>query len=214
LDAGTLARIFEPLPSEDQGAGLANVYRFFRQIGGDMIMTSAPGGGTSVSIYMPSSGRIIPEPEAAIATEAAPPAAQEAPVEESSSEEAVAPSIGTVLVVEDEEGVRSLIKKILQRNGYSILEAADDDTAVKLTLTHEGRIDLLVTDVVMPQTSGLSLADKLKEVRPELKVLFVSGFTDDATITSGLLPPGTAFLQKPFTLSSLLTKVQDVMGLP
>jgi DNA-binding response OmpR family regulator len=165
-------------------------------------------------MYLPGGGRIIPEPEAAIATEVAPPAAQEAPVEESSSEEAVAPSIGTVLVVEDEEGVRSLIKKILQRNGYSILEAADDDTAVKLTLTHEGRIDLLVTDVVMPQTSGLSLADKLKEVRPELKVLFVSGFTDDATITSGLLPPGTAFLQKPFTLSSLLTKVQDVMGLP
>ncbi len=118
----------------------------------------------------------------------------------------------TVLVVEDEEGVRALMQKILRRQGYTVIEAANGAEALDLVKTYEKTIHVLVTDVVMPQMGGRALAEQLKGVRPNIKVLYVSGFTDDAVIQSGLLPPGTAFLQKPFTLSSLLGKVRDVLS--
>lgn len=118
----------------------------------------------------------------------------------------------TVMVVEDEEGVRALMQKILRRQGYRVIEACNGAEALDVAREHEGTIHLLVTDVVMPQMGGRALAEQLKSLRPDVRVLYVSGFTDDAVIQSGLLPPGTAFLQKPFTLNSLLTKVREVLS--
>ena len=125
-----------------------------------------------------------------------------------------APARETVLVVEDEEGVRALMQKILRRQGYTVIEAANGAEALELVKSREETIHLLVTDVVMPQMGGRVLAEQLKGIRPDIKVLYVSGFTDDAVIQSGLLPPGTAFLQKPFTLSSLLAKVREILTGP
>jgi two-component system, cell cycle sensor histidine kinase and response regulator CckA len=116
------------------------------------------------------------------------------------------------MVVEDEGGIRALVRKILKRQGYTVLEASNGDEAMKICQEHTGKIDLLITDVVMPNIGGRELVDKLKERCGDMKVLYVSGYTDDAGIYAAELPPGTAFLQKPFTLGSLLDKVKDVLS--
>jgi two-component system, cell cycle sensor histidine kinase and response regulator CckA len=117
----------------------------------------------------------------------------------------------TILVVEDEEGIRTLMRKILARNGYQVLEASGGEEAARIAGSHAGRIHLLVTDMAMQDMSGRELSEKLRKSLPELRVLFASGYTDDLLIHSGALPSGTAFLQKPFTLGSLLEKVREVL---
>jgi hypothetical protein len=117
----------------------------------------------------------------------------------------------TVLVVEDESGIRALIRKILRRQNYEVLEAGSPDEAMEVARTHPGRIDLLVTDLTLPQRGGRQLADEMNAVLPHLKVLYISGYTDDTAVYEGEVPAGAALLQKPFTLGSLLAKVREVL---
>ena len=145
-----------------------------------------------------SAGEVTAEP--AIAAEP-PPAPPEPPA-----------PLATILVVEDEAGIRALVRKILRRQGYEVLEAANGQDALALCREHGQRVELLITDVLMPQMGGRELVERLQTQGHDMKVLYVSGYTDDATVYSGDLPPGTAFLQKPFTLGSLLDKVKEVLA--
>jgi CheY-like chemotaxis protein len=118
----------------------------------------------------------------------------------------------TILLVEDEDAVRSLAGKVLRALGYSVLEAALGKEAMEIAATHPSAIDLLLTDVVMPGYSGAELARQLVESRPSLKVLYMSGYTDEAIIHHGVLAANIAYLQKPFTPSVLATKVREVLS--
>jgi CheY-like chemotaxis protein len=119
-----------------------------------------------------------------------------------------------VLLAEDADPLRAVARQILKRNGYTVLEAPDGKAALDKAAEHDGPIHLLITDVIMPEMSGRQLAERLRERRPELKVLFVSGYTDNAIIRHGVLEPGIAFLQKPFSPESLARKVREVLDLP
>ena len=121
---------------------------------------------------------------------------------------------GTVLLVEDEEMVRVLARRVLTESGYTVLEAAGGAEAVELAAEHPGPVDLLLTDVVMPGMSGRELADRLRPLRPEMRVLYTSGYTDDAIVRRGISASGTAFVAKPFTPDSLARKVREVLGPP
>ena len=120
----------------------------------------------------------------------------------------------TVFVVEDDEMVRALIRRMLETRGYTVLLAPHGDEALQLLERHPGRVDLLMTDVVMPGMSGRDLADRVAERRPGIKVLYLSGYTDDAIVRHGVLEPGIAFLQKPFSADALARKVREVLDSP
>ena len=198
MDKQTQARLFEPFfttkaEGKGTGLGLSTVYGIVKQSGGNIWVYSEPGHGTTFRIYLP---RIE---EAAQAVE--PDKAQE-PSPRGSE---------TILLVEDEAGVRNLAKTILQTQGYTVLEAAQGEEALRLSGQHVGLIHLMVTDMVMPEMSGRELAERLKPLRPNMKILFVSGYTDKAMLHNGELDPGMAFLQKPFTLQTLARKVREVL---
>jgi len=198
MDEATKARIFEPFFTTKEmgkgtGLGLAVVYGIVKQSGGFIYAYSEPGRGTSFKIYLP---RV------------------EATVHREKSEASPSRSPGgteTVLVVEDEEPVRELTRLTLQMNGYKVLEAGHGTEALRVAEQHPGPIHLLVTDVVMPQMGGPEVAERLTAVRPGLRVLFLSGYTDDAVIRHGLLGSGVAFLQKPFSVDALTRKVREVL---
>lgn len=118
----------------------------------------------------------------------------------------------TVLLVEDDEAVRRLTERILRSAKYQVLVAADGEEALALMARHSGPVHLLVTDVVMPRMSGRELADRLRQVKPQVKVLFMSGFTDDAIMQHGVLERGAQFINKPFSAADLTCKVQEVLG--
>ena len=156
---------------------------------------SEVGQGTSFKIYLPRVD--APAPQAAV-------------------EEAAALLDGseTVLVAEDEEAVRQIIEKALQARGYRVMVARDGSEALALATRHAGQIDLLVTDVVMPDMNGRELSQRLTRVRPRIRTLYLSGYTDDAILHHGVLEEGVAFLQKPFSLGALARKVRDVIEAP
>jgi CheY-like chemotaxis protein len=169
----------------------AQAYLAVRAWGGDIVRT--PG---LTSVYLRPGAE--PAPEAA-------PAATPEPAQES------APERETILLVEDEGGIRALVRKILKREGYQVLEAASGEEAVRIGLSHIGRIDLLLSDVTLPGISGREIADRLRPSMPHLKTLFISGFSEDRSVYGPEPAAGAAFLQKPFTLGALLSKVRGVI---
>ena len=196
MNPETVSHIFEPFfttkpKGKGTGLGLAMVYGVVVQSGGHVAVESKVGKGTSFKVYLPRVESVVP-------AEALPPA------------EALKGS-ETILLVEDEEQVRRLACEILQASGYTILEASGGLDALQVCETNHGGIQLMVTDVVMPGMSGRELADELSTVRPEMKVLYVSGYTEDAIGEYGVLEEGVNFLQKPFRPSDLARKVRDVL---
>jgi CheY-like chemotaxis protein len=198
MDAVTKAHIFEPFfttkgPGKGTGLGLATVYGIVAQSGGVIGVESEPGQGAAFTIDLPHADA-PPDPR----TEAAGPGRSPQGSE-------------TVLLVEDEAAVRGLARDVLQRQGYTVLEAADGDEALRLGRQHDGPIHLLVTDVVMPHMGGRELADQLTAGRREMKVLYMSGYADDAILQQGISQTGVAFLEKPFTAATLAARVREVL---
>jgi len=190
MDEETRARAFEPFfttkePGSGTGMGLATVYGIVRQSGGEIDLHSELGHGTTFEIYLP---RVDEEAiAAAVATEAA----------------AVPRGSETILLVEDEASVRTFARRALEGLGYVVLEASDGAEGAARATEHTGRIDLLVTDVVMPRVGGRELAERLRAARPELPILFMSGFSGNAVSGADLTPPGALVLAKPFTREGL-----------
>ena len=202
MDDATRERLFEPFfttkePGKGTGLGLSTVYGIVRQSGGHIWVYSELGRGTTFKICLPVVAE-KPEREAA-------------PVEAARSG---ARGAETVLLVEDAPRVRAVVREILEMNGYRVLEAHDGQQAIELSRAHPGPIQLMVTDVVMPQMSGRELAQHLGRARPDMRVLFMSGYTDNAIVRHGVLEAGTAFLSKPFTPDALAAKVREVLDAP
>jgi len=198
MDEDTKARIFEPFfttkeQGKGTGLGLATVYGIVKQSGGFIWVYSEPGHGTTFKIYLP---RVEGAADAL-----APPVGTAA----------VPRGTETVLIVEDEEAVRALAKTALARKGYRVLEAANGGEALLLCESERAPIHLLVTDVVMPGLGGADLAQRLAPLRSEMKVLFISGYTDRAAARHGTMQPGAAYLEKPFSLDALARKVREVL---
>jgi len=194
-----LAHLFEPFYTtkplgKGTGLGLATVYGIVKQSGGYIWVESTPGEGTSFMIHFP---RVSPGAETRVgrATNAR---------EVSGTE--------TILLVEDQQEVRDVVRETLQRHGYNVLEAVDGDAALALLQAGAGPVHLLLTDVVMPHMSGRELVDNITKLDGCMKVLYTSGYTDDAIVRHGVLDAGIAFIQKPFTPEQLLTRVRDVLG--
>jgi two-component system, cell cycle sensor histidine kinase and response regulator CckA len=199
MDAATKAHIFEPFfttkgPGKGTGLGLATVYGIVKQNNGFIWVYSEPEVGTTFKIYLPRYTH--PDGEAA-----APPAAPP---------QALPRGAEIVLLVEDEPVVRRLTRELLEMQGYAVLEAAGGEEALEISGRQE-RIDLLLTDMVMARISGRELADRLRARRPELKVLYMSGYTDDTVVRRGLLERSLAFIQKPFSQELLARKVREVL---
>jgi len=197
MDATVRAHLFEPFFTTKEvgkgtGLGLATVYGIVKQSDGYISVYSEPGRGSSFKVYLPR----IEAPAAAAA--AAP-------------KTGAARGSETILVVEDEPAVLTLSRRALEAQGYVVLAAADGTDALRVVERHGGTIHLLLTDVVMPGFSGRELADQLAARRPGVRVLYMSGYPGDAVVQHGTLPPGSAFLQKPFSPDGLARKVRDVL---
>ena len=201
MDAETQKHIFEPFfttkeKGKGTGLGLATVYGIVKQSEGYIWVDSAPGAGTTVRVYLPwVEAEPVPEPKPPVAPEQMPARGTE-----------------TVLLVEDEDMVRRMTREVLEGAGYRVLEASSGFEALRVSAGHGGRLDLLLTDVVMPGMSGRELAERLAPVRPGMKVLYMSGHTDDAIFHHGVTQAGTGFLQKPFTPDALERRVRDLLG--
>jgi PAS domain S-box-containing protein len=198
MDPDTQARIFEPFfttkgPGKGTGLGLSTVYGIVKQSGGYIFAYSEVNRGTTFKIYLP---RIEGSVE---------------PLEQAKTPLARCAGSETVLLVEDEPGVRILVRETLRMYGYIVLEARHGYEALLIEQEHLNQIQLLITDVVMPQMSGREVADRLLSARRDLKVLYISGYTEAAVIHHGVLDPGTAFLQKPFSPDDLIRKVRQVL---
>jgi CheY-like chemotaxis protein len=172
------------------------VYGIVKQSGGYIWVYSEPGKGTSFKVYLPH----VTAEEVVAAEQPAAPAP--APMETARE---------TILVVEDEVNLRRLTRQFLENQGYTVLEAADGAAAVQICVAHQGIIHLLLTDVIMPGMNGRELAHRVSEIRPNMKVLYMSGYTENAIGHNGTLDAGITLLQKPFTLHALKAKVREVL---
>jgi two-component system cell cycle sensor histidine kinase/response regulator CckA len=198
MDETTQARIFEPFfttkaAGKGTGLGLAMVYGFVKQSGGHIEVESVPGQGTVFRLYLPRSEKTEPS---------------RLPVREDFR---IPKGEETILLVEDEEAVRTLARLVLESYGYQVLEAADGQEGLTLARNHSGSIHLVVTDMVMPRMSGRQLADRLAEERPNLPILFMSGYTDDAVLQSGASGAGLGFMPKPISPLALARKVRQIL---
>jgi CheY-like chemotaxis protein len=197
MDADTKAKIFEPFfttkaPDKGTGLGLATVFGIVKQSGGHIEVYSEVDIGTTFKVYLPRHRQI---------TEASEP----------QHEDVTAPGTETILLAEDDEAVRTLARMILEGQGYKVLQARNGIEAIQVCEKYAEPIHLLITDVVMPNLNGRQTAEKLIELRREMKVLFLSGYTDDAIVRHGVLQANVPFLQKPFTANALALKVREVL---
>lgn len=197
MDETTRARLFEPFfttksAGKGTGLGLSTVFGIIQQSGGSLEVYSEPDRGTSVKVYLPR----IDQPVA---------------VEAEELKRKAVRGTETILVVEDDEMVRKLVRETLEREGYRTMDAADPVEARRIADDHRGEIQLLITDVVMPKVSGRDLAAQITARQPSVKVLYMSGYTDNAVVNSGILEKEAAFLQKPFTPEALARKVREVL---
>lgn len=198
MDSAIQARIFEPFfttkeQGKGTGLGLSTVYGIIKQSGGDITVYSEPGQGTTFKIYLPATEA----PAISLATP------QTQMVSHHSTE--------TILLVEDDDSLRSLVRKTLQAEGYTILAAGSGAEALSLVKQLHGEVDLLLTDVVMPSMSGREVAEQLSALYPKAKILFMSGYTNDTVVRHGLLTTEIEFLAKPFTPNTLITRVNTLL---
>ena len=197
MDRETQSRIFEPFfttkeKGKGTGLGLSTVYGIVKQSSGYVMVQSELGSGTTFQIYLPLVEGIAEKHSTAV------PEAVGGPE--------------TILLVEDEESVRQLVRDTLAAKGYQVLDAENGEAGIAIAAQHSGKIDLIITDVVMPGMGGREMVKQLLETRPETKVLYLSGYTEDAIVSDGSIEKGTTFLQKPFTLQNLCRKVREVLG--
>ncbi len=199
MDAATQARIFDPFfttkdVGKGTGLGLSTVFGIVKQSGGSIWVYSEVGMGTTFKIYLPHR-HDEPADKA--------PAPEPPPVSRNGSE--------TILLVEDDEDVRELVRTILTRQGYQVLDARTGEEALGVLERHPGAVHLMVTDVVMPKMSGREVAERVQALRPSVRVLYMSGYTDHSVIHHGVLEAGVAFLQKPITPANLMQKIREVL---
>jgi len=199
MDEATKARIFEPFFTTKQqgkgtGLGLATVYGIVKQSGGYVWVYSEPGRGTTFKVYLPRVEAAAEHPVPAI------PAGE------------VRGGSERILLIEDEDGVRALAHEVLRRQGYEVIDARrGDDALALLAKERPGSVQLVLTDLVLPGLTGHELLERIQRLRPEAKILFMSGYTDRAALAQAVFPPGTPFLQKPFTPAVLARKVREVL---
>jgi two-component system cell cycle sensor histidine kinase/response regulator CckA len=197
MDAATQSRIFEPFfttkrAASGRGLGLSTVHGIVEQSGGQIAVESAPGQGTTFTIYLPRYWG----PEAAIGTA-----------------DQRLPQVGTetLLLVEDEAAVRASVRRLLEWHGYTVLEARNGEDALRVYEANESGIDLVLTDLVMPEMGGHELIERLRARDPSLRVLFMSGYTERDFTSNGSIPPGTGFVEKPFTVETLMRRLREVL---
>jgi PAS domain S-box-containing protein len=198
MDKETQSRIFEPFfttkeKGKGTGLGLSTVYGIVKQSGGYVMVQSEEQRGTTFQIYLPRVEGVAEKHAAPVA-------------------HAAMGGTETVLLVEDEDSVRQLVRDTLAAKGYRVVEAENGEAGMAAAAQHEGKINLVITDVVMPGMGGRELVKQLVQTRPGTKVLYLSGYTEDAIINEGTIERGAAFLQKPFTLQNLSRKVREVLG--
>jgi two-component system cell cycle sensor histidine kinase/response regulator CckA len=198
MDEQTKVRLFEPFfttKEKDRGTGLglSTAYGIVKQSGGNIWVYSEPGLGTTFKVYLPRdlSGTTAVTKAPGVVTRAT--------------------GTETILLVEDEDALRSVVRRALEAVGYTVVSAAAGDEALTTSAQHAGEIQLLLTDVVMPQMSGRVLAQELAKARPAIKILYMSGYTDNAIVHHGILDAGTHFIGKPFTAAALTLKVREVL---
>ncbi|HEU0109111.1 MAG TPA: ATP-binding protein, partial [Vicinamibacteria bacterium] len=201
MDAETQARIFEPFfttkeKGKGTGLGLATVYGIVKQSGGSIWVYSEPGHGATFKVYLPAVDQPVQAQGSEVVESAAPRGSE------------------TVLVVEDEETLREIVREALQASGYNVLEARHGAEALRICESHATPIHLVITDIVMPGFGGRDLGERIRSSRPEIRMLYMSGYTDDTVVRHGVLTAEVAFLQKPFTLDALGRKVRAVLDTP
>jgi two-component system cell cycle sensor histidine kinase/response regulator CckA len=197
IDEEIQPRIFEPFFTTKQtgagrGLGLSTVYGVVEQSGGRIEVESVAGQGATFTIYFPRHWG--PEPAIGTVTQRMPQVGTE-----------------TLLLVEDEAAVRSSVRRLLEWHGYTVLEARNGAEALKLYESHEDQVDLVLTDVMMPEMGGHELVEQLRARRPDLRVLFMSGYAERAFTSDGLIPRGTGYLEKPFTVETLMRRLREVL---
>src|SRR4029077_3643635 len=200
MDSETQSHIFEPFFTtkgpRGTGLGLSTVYGIVKQSGGYIWVHSEPDKGTTFKIYLPR----VAETTENLAQAVAP-----------ADSVATEPGTETILLVEDETNLRYLARQFLEKLGYRVIEAADGAVAMQIAVAHEGMIHLLLTDVIMPGMNGRELAQRISEIRPNTKVLYMSGYTENVIGRNGTLDAGIRLLQKPFTLRDLKSRVREVL---